>query len=83
MDSENRPIYELFLNIIYKNICFVCVKETSLRDDSFICTKHMFDRIIIIWGGGGGGGYIFLCPPPYNSAFYYFEIKSLVTKTSN
>ena len=30
-----------------------------------------------------GGGGVFLCLPPYNSNFQYFEIKSLVPRTSN
>ena len=33
-----------FLNTIYKNACFVCIKETSQRDVSFTLTKHMCDR---------------------------------------
>ena len=30
-----------------------------------------------------GGGGLFVCLPPYNSNFRYFEIKSLVLRTSN
>ena len=33
-----------YLNAIYKNTCFVCVKEKSPQDVSFIPTKCMFDR---------------------------------------
>ena len=54
--------------------CFVCVKETSSCDVSFIQTEHMFDRkktlIIIIFGG-----YIPLCLSPYKSNYERFEMK--------
>ena len=32
------------LIVVYNNICFGCVKETSHRDVSFTHPKHMFDR---------------------------------------
>ena len=42
LESENiGPVYELF-----KILCFVCVKETSPRDVSFMHTKYLFDREI-------------------------------------
>ena len=65
MDSENRPICA-----IYKNTCFVCVKETH--------TKHMFDREKTDDNLFGG-----LCLPLYYSTLRYFEIKYLVPRTSN
>ena len=46
----------------------------------------MFDSeklMIIICVCVGGGGVLFLCLPPYNSNFQYFEIKSLVPRTSD
>ena len=39
LESENiGPVYELF------KICFVCVKETSPRDVSFMHTLYLLDR---------------------------------------
>ena len=82
INTENRAYSWNILNTIYKNICFVCVKETSpLVDDLFIITKHMLTGkklIIIIFRS-----YIFLCLPLYNSNFRYLEIKSLVPRTLN
>ena len=45
-------------------------------------TKHVFDRKKTD-NNSFFGGYIFLCLPPYNSNFRYFEIKSVVPRTSN
>ena len=56
--------------------------EMFLLHTQSICLKGA-KLIIIILGGVGGGVYIFLCLLPYNSNFPYFEIKSLVPRTSN
>ena len=48
LDSENTQnrvyLWTFFLDIIYKNLCFVRIKETSQEDVSFKHTKHVFDR---------------------------------------
>ena len=42
--------------------------------------KHLIIIIFFFWGGGE---YIVLCPLLYNLNFQYFEIESLVPRTSN
>ena len=60
---------------------FVCVKEESPRDGSFMHTKYLFGRektlIIIIFES-----IYFLYFSPYNSKARYCKINSLVPMTS-
>ena len=49
---------------IYSNICFECIKETSLEEVSLTHSKRMFDRKKPC--NDRFLGYLFLYPAPYN-----------------